>query len=41
MGKSCLTNLIALYDGMAGRANEERAEDVIYLNFSKTFDTVS
>lgn len=36
-----MPNLIALYDGMAGRVNEGRAEDVMYLNFSKAFDTVS
>ncbi|GAB0179139.1 mitochondrial enolase superfamily member 1 [Grus japonensis] len=35
-GKSCLTNLIAFYDGMTGWVNEERAVD-----FSKAFDTVS
>ncbi|PKU33609.1 reverse hypothetical protein [Limosa lapponica baueri] len=31
--KSCLTNLIAFYEG--------RAVDVVYLDFSKAFDTVS
>ncbi|GAB0183458.1 mitochondrial enolase superfamily member 1 [Grus japonensis] len=37
-GKSCLTNLIA---DMTGRVDEGRAVDVVYLDFSKVFDTVS
>ncbi|PKU36052.1 rna-directed dna polymerase from mobile element jockey- hypothetical protein [Limosa lapponica baueri] len=40
-GKSCLTNLIAFYDGMIGWTDEESVVDVVYLDFSKTFDTVS
>ncbi|PKU40459.1 rna-directed dna polymerase from mobile element jockey- hypothetical protein [Limosa lapponica baueri] len=40
-GKSCQTNLIASYDGMTGWMDEKRAGDVVYLDFSKAFDTVS
>jgi len=40
-GKSCLTNLIAFYNGMTGWLGEGRAVDVVYLDFSKAFNTIS
>jgi len=39
-GRSCLTNLISFYDQMTHLVDEEKAVDVVYLDFSKVFETV-
>jgi len=39
-GRSCLTNLI-FYDHVTRMVDEGSAVDIVYLDFSKVFDTVS
>ncbi|KAK4818923.1 hypothetical protein QYF61_022100 [Mycteria americana] len=39
--RSCLTNLISFYDKVTRLVGEGKAVDVVYLDFSKAFDTIS
>ena len=39
-GKSCLTNLIEFFEVVTKCVDEDRAVDVVYMDFSKAFDKV-
>ncbi|GAB0182508.1 mitochondrial enolase superfamily member 1 [Grus japonensis] len=40
-GRTCSTDLISFYDKVTHLVDEGKAVDVVYLDFSKAFDTVS
>ncbi|GAB0202854.1 mitochondrial enolase superfamily member 1 [Grus japonensis] len=40
-GRSCLINLISFYDKVTRLVDEGKVVDVVYLDFSKAFDTIS
>ena len=40
-GRSCLTNLISFYDKVTRLVDEGKAVDVVCLDLSKVFDTIS
>jgi len=40
-GRSCLTKIISFCDQVTCLTDEGKAVDVVYLDFSKAFDTVS
>lgn len=40
-GESCLTRLFAFYEKITGLVDEGRTADIVYLEFSKAFDSMS
>lgn len=39
--KSCLTNLLAFYGEVASSLDEGRIADIVYIDFSKAFNSLS